>query len=153
MGQLVYAYWLRGTGQELQSWAALLGSPTYFWVANSAHFQMSEGLPEDWLDQGSVFNTQGELRWWREGKQYQALFFSEQEMTGLQPLQGEWETQEKDEEVFLQDLAEPRVRPTLDSYPHGATQGRLRAKVYRRDGVTVWISPRDFVSDRQEGQP
>lgn len=152
MGQLVYAYWLRGTGQELQSWAALLGSPTYFWVASLAHFQMGEGLPEDWLDQGSVFNTRGELRWWREGEQYQALFFSEQEITELQPLEGEWEAWEKDEEVFLQDLAEPQVRPTFDCYPHGAAKGRLSAKVYRRDGVTVWISPRAFVSDQQEGQ-
>lgn len=152
MEQSVYAYWLQGTGRELQNWAALLGPSTYFWVASPAHFHMGQGLPGDWLEQGSVFNRQGELRWWKEGNQYQALFFSEHEIAGLSSLEGQWEVQEKDEEVFLQDLAEPRVRPTFDCYPHGAAKGRLRAKVYRRDGITVWISPRDFMSDQQEGQ-
>jgi len=152
MGQSVYAYWLQGTEQELQNWTAFLGSPTYFWAASLAHFHMGQGLPGDWLEQGGVFNRQGELRWWREGEQYQALFFSEQEIRGLRPLEGQWEAQGKDEEVFLQDLAEPRVHPTFGYYPHGVTQGRLRAKVYLRNGMTVWISPRDFVSDQQEGQ-
>lgn len=146
----VYAYWLRGRGQELQNWAAFLGSPTYFWVASLAHFHMDRGLPGDWREQGSVFNRQGELRWWKEGNRYQGLLLSEQEITELPSLDGQWEVEEG--EVFLQDLAEPRVRPTFDRYPHGVTQGRLRAKVYRRDGITVWISPRDFVSDQQEEQ-
>lgn len=140
----VYAYWLRATGQELKHWARVIGSPTCFWVASLADFQMGQGLPGDWLDQGSMFNTHGELRWWKEGEQYQTVLFSEQEVAGLQLLDGEWEAQDKDEEVFLQDLTEPRVRPTFDRYPHGATAGRLRARVYRRDGVTVWISPRTF---------
>jgi len=87
--EAVYAYWLRGTGQELQNWAALLGSPIYFWVANLAHFHMGQGLPEDWLEQGGVFNRHGELRWWKEGNQYQALLFSEQEIAGLSPLEGQ----------------------------------------------------------------
>lgn len=146
----VYAYWLQGTEQELQNWAALLSSPTSFWVTSLAHFHMGQGLPGDWLEQGSVFNRQGELRWWKGGNRYQALLLSEQEIRGLLSLDGQWEVEEG--EVFLQDLAEPRVRPTFDSYPHGVTQGRLRAKVYRRDGITIWISPRDFMSDQQEGQ-
>jgi hypothetical protein len=148
----VYAYWLQGTGQELQNWAALLGSPTYFWVASLAYFHMGQGLPGDWLEQGGVFNRQGELRWWKGSNLYQALLFSEQEITGLSPLEGQWEEREKSEEVFLQDLTEPRVRPTFGCYPYGGTKGRLNAKVYLRDGMAVWISPRNFVSDQQEGQ-
>ncbi len=109
MAKPVYAYWLQGTPEELAQRVTMLGNELSFWVTDLATFQIDLGLPSDWREQGAVFNHSGELRWWREKDNYQAILLMEHPVQELQPLTGNWEAIE--EAVFLQDLTEPRVRP------------------------------------------
>lgn len=139
---IVYVYSIEATAKELEEKARQLGEPT-FWTANLSDFQMGQGLPEDWSDQGSVFSRTGELRWQRVGEKYQALIFADQALVGMDALEGNWESME--ERIFLQDLREPKVRPLFEKYPHGDVAGFLKVKACKRDGVIVSISPRELL--------
>lgn len=140
---IVYVYSIEATAKELEEKAGLLGEPI-FWVADLSNFQMGRGIPENWGDQGSVFNQMGELRWQRKGKNYQTLIFADQPLDGMEALKGIWESVE--EKIFLQNLTEPKVRPSFERYPHGDVTGFLKVKTCIRDGVIVSISPRELLS-------
>ncbi len=141
----VYVYALQGPPETLQGWTQSLGQPLCHWVANAARLTMGSGIPADWKDQGAVFGQKGELRWWREGAAYRALLLTEEPVGGLPPLAGDWTVQEGD--FFLQDLNDRKLKPNFTAYPHGATRGRCRARVYYRDGVALFISPRELVRE------
>lgn len=137
-----YAYEFTSTESELRQRAQDLEGH-FFWVADLTNFQIGTGLPPNWLDQGSVFNETAELRWRREGEVYHVLVLSDHAVEGLTPLNGVWESTE--ECIMLQDLLEPRVRPSFDAYPNGQSRSRMRVKVFRCDGTIVWISLRGFL--------
>jgi len=142
---IVYVYSIWATAKELEEKAMQLGEPI-FWTADLSNFQMGKGIPQDWSDQGSIFSRMGELRWTRAGDKYQALIFADQVLEGMDILKGNWESEE--EEVFLQDLSEPKVRPSFEEYPHGDVAGLLKVKTCKRDGVIVSISPREILPRR-----
>ncbi len=135
-----YVYALKGSPEALTDRAAALGEPLVHWTVDGARFLMGAGVPADWKEQGALFGPQGELRWWREGEQHRALLLTDHPIEGLRPVAGEWTVDLQ--EVDLQDLAEPRVKPNFERYPHGLTKGRLEIRVYYRDGTPVFISPR-----------
>ncbi len=151
MDKQVYVYWAEGKAEDLKGYVdSYLGSPVCFWAGDIATIQLGQALPTDWLAQGAVFNERGELRWWKGCSGYQALLISEQPVSGLDPLEGEWRGDAKTETVFLQDLAEPRVKPLFSEYPTRMQSGWLRVRVCRRNGVIVCISPRAYVASAEE---
>ena len=142
--QKVYVYSIESAAMKLEEVARQLGE-TIFWKANLSSFSMDEGLPLDWNDHGSVFSKTGELRWQKNGEEYRALLFLDNPMVEptFSKIDGEWEAEE--ENIFLQDLNEPRIRPSFKKYPNGTAFGRLRAKICRRNGMIVCISPREIL--------
>jgi hypothetical protein len=127
---IVYVYSICASAKELEEKAIQLGE-SIFWTADLSNFQMGKGIPLDWSDQGSIFSQMGELRWKRAGEKYQAL---------------------EEEVVFLQDLSEPKVRPSFEEYPHGDVAGLLKVKTCKRDGVIVSISPREILPRRRPNE-
>jgi hypothetical protein len=146
---IVYVYSICASAKELEEKAIQLGE-SIFWTADLSNFQMGKGIPLDWSDQGSIFSQMGELRWKRAGEKYQALIFADQALVGLDVLKGNWESEE--EVVFLQDLSEPKVRPSFEEYPHGDVAGLLKVKTCKRDGVIVSISPREILPRRRPNE-
>ncbi len=118
-----------------------LGERVWHWVANPAHLDVQAGYPEDWKDQGAVFNEKGELRWQQEGE-YRALLLTENPVEGLTPLEGDW-TVEK-QRLFLQDLEATKVHPQFSKYPTDSPRGYITARLYKRDGMAVYLSLRTF---------
>ena len=141
---IVYAYSIARPLNDLKELASQLKEPI-FWSASLTDFQIGKGLPKEWLDQGSVFDRTAELRWQTVGEIYNILIFADQKWNGLDSLEGKWQSSE--EEIFLQDLNEPKVRPLFKKYPHGAVSGSLKVKICKRDGVIVGISPREILSE------
>jgi hypothetical protein len=147
MGDTAYVYAFTATADDLERHARWLGDG-YYWVADLASLQTGKGRPSDWLDYGAVFGPTGELRWRRVAHQFEACLLTLEPVAGYQPVAGNWEVRE--ESVMLQDLCEPRVCPSFQRYPHGQPSGALTVRVYRRDGIVTWISPRAFASHDQE---
>lgn len=135
-----YAYSLWASQAELRQWAHLLGDDVIHWVADAARLDMGRGIPDDWKEQGAVFGPRGELRWWRHDQGYAAVLLSEEPVEGPPPLPGVWTAKEK--QFALQDLRDRRIGPTFAQYPHSAKGGMMRARIYCRDGVPVFVSPR-----------
>ncbi len=141
--QQVYVYSLEGSAGDLKRWAeAHLEDPVWHWVADPARLDVGEGLPADWKDQGSVFNEQGELRWWRGDDAYKALLVTEQAVAGHGPLPGVWLAEIQS--VFLQNLHERRVNPNFTAYPGEKTDGEVEVRVCYRDGTAMLVSLRRF---------
>lgn len=142
----VYVYSMEATAEELRQKSSLLGETT-FWTATLSSFHVGKGQPADWNDQGSVFSPKGEMRWQRNGDRYKALILVDQALEGLKAVDGDWV--EVDEDIYLQDLVEPRVRPQFQEYPHGDVKGILKVKTCMRNGFIVAISPREFQSQSE----
>ena len=142
--QQVYAYSLKGSAGDLKQWAeAYLGHSVWHWVADTARLDVGQGLPEAWKHQGSIFNAQGELRWWRRDDAYEALLVTEQAIAGKSPLPGVWLAE--NQLVFLQNLDERRVNPNFTAYPGGKTDGKIEVRVCYRNGTATLVSLRRFL--------
>ncbi|GAB4405924.1 MAG: hypothetical protein Kow00123_18360 [Anaerolineales bacterium] len=137
-----HVYALQGTPDALERWAESLGQPLVHWVADGARFTMGSGLPHDWKMMGAVFGPSGELRWWRAENTYRALLLADQQVSGLTPLPGTWSAEEED--VYLQNLGDRSLNPNFAVYPHphDKASGKVSARVYSRDGVRMFVSPR-----------
>jgi len=143
-----YVYTFTGSADDLARFAREhLGDQVWHWVADPAHLDVQAGYPQDWKDQGAVFNAQGELRWRRENGTYQALFLTETPVTGLTAIEGTWEVEEQ--RLFLQDLSAAKVHPPFNTYPTGKPTGSIAVHVFKRDGMAVFVSLRAF----EEEQP
>jgi hypothetical protein len=142
--QQVYVHSLNGSPDILQGQSAVLGNPLYHWVADPLTFRMGNGIPQDWLETGSLFGPQGELRWWREGAEYRGLLLTKTPVAGLTPLSEEWEGEEQI--FFLQSLDDRRLRPSFSAYPGVGQEGCWRGMVYYRDGIPVFLSPRALIA-------
>jgi len=138
-----YVYTFSGSADDLSRIAReYLGDSVWHWVADPAHLDVQAGYPEDWKDQGAVFNARGELRWHREGDSYQALLLTEKPVADLRALPGEW-TAEK-QNMFLQNLEEPKVHPQFETYPTSKPEGHMVTYLYKRDEMPVFLSLRQF---------
>ena len=135
-----YVYFLEGSLGELARWTSALGESRWHWVADGARLTTGQDAPSDWKDQGAIFGPKGELRWWRVQRAYRALLLSDAPVSGLSPLPGEWTVRE--EPLFLQGLEDRRLCPNFPTYPDGRREGEVQARVYQRDGVTVFVSLR-----------
>jgi len=138
-----YVYTFAGSADDLARLAReYLGDQVWHWVADPAYLDVQAGYPVDWKDQGAVFNAKGELRWYREGSSYRALLLTETPVADLTVLPGEWTVEEQN--LFLQDLEEPKVHPQFAFYPSGEPKGRIMAYLYKQNGMPVFLSLRTF---------
>ncbi len=137
-----YVYALRGALEELQSYLHALGQPLIHWSADEGGLEMGPGAPTDWRDQGAIFGPKGELRWWREDGAVHALLLADEPLADRVPLPGSWETE--DWEFDLQNLRDARVHPAFTQYPYGGHRGKLVARIFYRNGVPMFISPREL---------
>jgi len=98
--------------------------------------------------QGTAFSGTAELRWWRlNGERYQVLVLSDEPQEGLplEPVPGEWRT----EEVVTQLIStrSARFAPQFHIYPGvDGHQARLRCRLFYRDGLITFISPREVIA-------
>jgi len=140
----VYAYSFETDENHLKALARQMGE-TVFWMSDLSRFQVGKGLPDKWTDRGSIFGKNGEIRWQRTGDTFKLLIITDIDKPLEGRIDGNW--QAKEEQVYLQDLTEPRVNPQFESYPHGESLGKMRILAVRRDGVPVAMSPREFLSE------
>ena len=138
-----YVYTFAGSTDDLVRFVREhLDGHVWHWVAGPAHLDVQAGYPQDWKDQGAVFNAQGELRWRRENGTYQALFLTETPVAGLTEIKETWEVEAH--RLFLQDLRAAKVHPPFDTFPTGKPTGRITVHVFKRDGMAVFVSLRAF---------
>lgn len=113
-----------------------------------AELKVGEGLPEVLRDRGTASNRRCEVRWERisDGKFRVLVLSDESQDLPLSPVKGEWTTEEG--ETQLWNLEEVAISPSLDRYPLlGEPVGRLRCRVFYRDGMAVFVSPREVLKD------
>lgn len=138
----VYVYPFTCTAEELsQACSGWLKAPLYHWTASPASLNIGKGLPAQWQEQGAVFGPIGEVRWWQEADSYEAILLSDTLLPDRKPTEG-WEAE--DASILLQDLTDSRVTPQFIRYPTDQPSGRLRARIYRCQGVIRLISLRGF---------
>jgi hypothetical protein len=127
----------------LREWAnSYLDASLTGWMSTVADFKVLHELPADWYDQGVLFTKTRELRWHRQGTRVEALLLSDLSIEGLRHMSGSWTSEAQ--QVYLQDLSARHIRPTMRQYPHGSSNGQLSVKIYRRDGITMVLSPRQW---------
>ena len=142
-----FVYLLRGSTEDLRRVAQMhIGDAVWHWAADAAHLTVGEGYPAAWKDQGAIFSAQGELRWHilNDG-QYEALLLTIKALPNHDPLPGEWTAEER--VLYLQDLQEARVLPQFARYPTGKATGKIRVRLYRRDGVPTFVSLCEFLEE------
>nr|WP_290669642.1 hypothetical protein [Ardenticatena sp.] len=142
-----FVYHLTGTSKELQRLAQThLGEAVWHWVADTARLTVGKAYPADWKEQGAVFNTQGELRWRvSDDDQYEALLLTTKALPNHEALPGEWTVEEQ--ALYLQDLREARVLPQFAQYPTGKPAGKIRVRLYCREGVPTFVSLCEFLEE------
>jgi len=146
-----FVYHWRGDAQVLRKIARqVLGDEAFCWVADAPRLEVLSGIPDDLKDQGALFNMRGEIRWQRRGDEYEAVFLMDEPISvSCEQVNGEWRSKEL--KVFLQSLEERQVDPQFEVYPHGASEGRLLGRIFYRDGICLFTSPRRFEPD-EEGE-
>jgi hypothetical protein len=102
---------------------------------------------------GCAFSPSLEVRWEpvSEGR-FRVLVLSDAELTDLppelEPVEGDWQHDEST--LRLVDLDDKRFAPQFSAYPGGGrSDAKLRCRVFSRNGVVTFVSPRE-VSYAQE---
>lgn len=100
-------------------------------------------------DAGTAFSSTCELRWRRQdAERFHALLLADNavEVLLLERASGEWRTEEIT--IQLVDLRSPQFAPQFQVYPTlNSPKARLRCRVFYRDSVAMFISPREVISD------
>lgn len=100
-------------------------------------------------DAGTAFRSTCELRWRRQdAERFHVLLLADDAMEALplESVSGEWET--KEVTTQLVDLESRQFAPQFRVYPIvNSPKARLRCRVFYRDGVAMFISPREVISD------
>lgn len=130
--------------QQLQALLEMLALGTVLsW--NLARLDFSGDLREG----GTAFGPKGEVRWRRHGEgAYAVLALWDEQVEGL-PLEGvpgEWQT----EGVItsLVNLDAPQFCPQFAFYPQvESKQARLRCRIFLRDGMPMFVSPREVLRE------
>jgi len=133
--------------EELNKLLGQLGVYLYFsW--NLVEMITGEGVPNKLLDFGTAFNEKHEVRWQRLGEAFQVLLISDQARNDLPlfPVEGEWTSREI--ETKLWNLREMSINPKFERYPLiDEPEGKLRCRVFYRNGLAVFVSPREVLRD------
>lgn len=105
-------------------------------------------------DAGCAFNREAEIRWERIGEErYRVWVLSDGERNdlpdALKPVEGNWEISEC--VTRLLNLQDKRFAPQFAQYPVvNAPEARLRCRVFYRDRVASFVSPREVETDAEE---
>lgn len=98
-------------------------------------------------DEGTTFGDTFEIRWQRTGDDtFFVLVLSEKPLNDLplSAIPGEWNV--KEIRTYLVPLHAPRFSPPFTCYPGiGQPSGFCVCRVYSRNGVTHFVSPRRLV--------
>ena len=102
-------------------------------------------------DAGCAFNETAEIRWEKvaEGR-YRVWVLSDVEPhdlpDALKPVVGNWEVSEC--ETRLIHLEDKRFTPQFERYPvRNAPEACLRCRVFYRDKIATFVSPREVTND------
>lgn len=132
------------TASELQALRQRLGlSAQLSW--DLARLDFSAEL----RDAGAAFSLTRELRWIRQdAERFHVLLLADDatESLPLERVSGEWTT--KESTIQLVDLDSSQFAPQFQVYPSAnSPKARLRCRVFYRDGVAMFISPREVIGD------
>ncbi len=102
---------------------------------------------EEFRDAGTAFDVTCELRWHRlDEERFEVLVLSDQpiEDLPLQILPGQWQIEEYMTQLI--DLTSPQFSAQFETYPEVSTSNaRLRCRAFYRDGVVIFVSPREIL--------
>lgn len=105
-------------------------------------------------DAGCAFNREVEIRWEKitEGR-YRVWVLSDVERNdlseALKPVSGNWEISES--KTRLINLEDKRFSPQFEVYPVVRTrEALLTTRVFYRDKIATFVSPREVTSDAEE---
>ncbi len=107
-------------------------------------------------DAGCAFNHEVEIRWEKAAEGlYRVWVLSDAERRdlpdALRPVPGEWEVVECTSQLV--NLEDKRFAPQFEVYPVvNAREARLICRVFYRDKVATFVSPREVRSDAQESE-
>lgn len=114
-----------------------------------AKLEPGEGPPVDLRDNGTAFSDRCEVRWQRlDEDEFRVLVLSDEDYGDLplSAVEGRWTTETQ--ETRLWNLEEPAINPSFERYPVvNAKKAKLHCRVFYRDGVVLFISPREVLSD------
>jgi len=114
-----------------------------------AELEPGEGPPVDLRDDGTAFNDRCEVRWQRlDEEKFLVWVLSDEAQDGipLSPAEGGWTTEEQ--KTCLWNLKETAIDPSFDQYPTvGREQGKMSCRVFYREGMATFISPREVMPD------
>jgi len=140
------------TESGLRSLLAKLSGKVVHFVWDLANLQPGKGVPGELKDNGTVFNEHCEIRWQRIGKDaFRVWVLTDEPMdTGLlHQVEGEWSIE--DQTTQLVSLKAPQFCPSFQRYPVVESEkARLRCRIFCRDGVAIFISPREVLPDEEQ---
>lgn len=135
------------TGEDLRNLLKQLGSNFVHFAWTLKNFVAGEGIPKEFGDSGTAFNKDFEVKWQRtEGEKFLVLLLSDSQISNLplKQVDGEWKVEEKVTHLF--SLEDKRISPPFIQYPVvNSAKAKLRCKVFYRNGVAVFVSPREVM--------
>lgn len=136
-----YVYQGKLKKEDLEAFRNRLGGVTFSFDLKECDF--SGAL----RDEGTIFGDTFEVRWQKTGEDtFSVLVLSEKPLSDL-PLSevpGDWDVREI--RTHLIPLHAPRFSPSFTLYPGiGQPSGFCVCRVYSRNGVTHFVSPRRLV--------
>lgn len=139
------------TGEDLRNLLKRLGNNFVHFAWTLKNFFAGESVPNEFGDSGTAFNQDCEIKWQRtDGEKFLVLLLSDSQVDNLPLAQvdGEWEVEEQ--ETYLFSLEDKRILPPFTQYPAvNSSKAKLRCKVFYRDSVAVFISPREVTDDEK----
>lgn len=137
------------TKEGLQNLLKQLGSNFTYFVWTLKTFTAGENILSDFGDNGIAFNEACEVKWRRtKGENFRVLLLSDSPKNNLllDQIEGKWEVEEQT--TYLFSLEDKRIAPPFNQYPVvNKAKAKLRCKVFYRDGVAMFVSPREVISD------
>lgn len=142
-----FVYFGEVDGDSLRELVKEIGGRVVWLAWDLGEIICKEGISEQLMDNGSAFNERCEARWKRieEGK-FQVWVLSDQQESfePLRQVEGEWKTENF--ETYLVPLNAPQFNPPFPRYPVvNAERAKLRFRVFYKDGVATFISPREVL--------
>jgi hypothetical protein len=141
-----------GTEELAQLIERLPGRVLLSWELARLDFPNSAEL----RDAGCAFNREAEIRWEKVAERcYRVWVLSDSERNdlpdALKSIDGDWEISEC--ETRLLNLEDKRFAPQFDLYPvANRPEAQFVCRVFYRDKVATFVSPREVKTDVQESE-